>query len=262
MAMIGAPIAHAHLPGRFNAWFREAGVDAMMVPLAVTPERVDLFFNALRGWENCCGVVVTAPHKQAAARAADRLSERAARLGAANVLTRSAEGQLVGDNLDGAGFVHGLSSAGRSPSGARVILLGCGGAGAAIALALAEGGAGDIVLSDVDGMRAERLGAMLSDAGYAASGVVSQADVVLADQWRGADLAINATPLGSDGVSSPLPPNVLDACRPGALIADVIARPAATPWLKAAQARGLPTLGGAAMAEGQFDLIARAMGFV
>ena len=251
IAMIGSPIAHAHLPGTFNRRFAEEGVNAVMAPLDVAPERLADFFSALRGWANCRGCVVTAPHKRGALAFVDEASPRASGLDAVNVVVREADGRLVGDNVDGAGFVHGLGRQDFSVSGRRAIVFGCGGAGSSIALALAEAGTGALRLVDVDAARAEAL----------ATFVTSQIDVPVAtgtpDSLQPFDLVVNATAIGLDGTSLV---HSLETVRPDALVADVLAVADLTPWLRQARERGCAIQPGSAMAEGQFGLIAERFG--
>ena len=251
LAMIGSPIAHAHLPATFNRRFAEEGIDAVMAPFDVEPAALAAFFEALRGWTNCRGCVVTAPHKVAAAGLVDVVSNRARQVGAVNVVIREADGRLVGDNVDGSGFVAGMRCSGVDPAGLRTIVFGCGGAGAAIALALAEAAAGSIHLVDPDAGRVQRLyDGLATHRGVA---VITGAP----DSLAGYDVVINATGIGLDGKSLVYP---LDTVRSDALVADVLSMPGHTPWLRAAQARGCRIQSGSAMAEGQFAPIAERFG--
>lgn len=250
IAMIGSPIAHAHLPGTFNRRFAEEGVNAVMTPLDVAPERLADFFAALRGWSNCRGCVVTAPHKRGAVELVDAASDRARGLQAVNLVVREADGRLVGDNVDGAGFVEGLHRQ-TSVEGKRAIVFGCGGAGSSIALSLAEAGAGALRLVDVDAGRADAL------ASFVASQVRVPIETGAPDSLEAYDVVVNATAIGLDGTS--MVHSLATVC-PDALVADVLAVAELTPWLRAAQERGCAIQPGSAMAEGQFGLIAERFG--
>ncbi|MGR8802208.1 shikimate dehydrogenase, partial [Klebsiella variicola subsp. variicola] len=70
----------------------------------IAPDAVVDYLNALRGWQNMTGVLVTVPHKQRAAPLVDELTPRARRLNAINVIRKLADGRLQGDMLDGVGF--------------------------------------------------------------------------------------------------------------------------------------------------------------
>ncbi|MGX1100528.1 shikimate dehydrogenase family protein [Amorphus sp. MBR-141] len=251
VAMIGSPVAHAHLPGTFNRRFAEEGMNAVMAPLDVAPERLGDFFAALRGWSNCRGCVVTAPHKRAAVDLVDEASAGASGLEAVNVVVREADGRLVGDNVDGEGFVHGLGQRHFTAPGKRAIVFGCGGAGSSIALSLADAGIGALHLVDVDPSRAEALAAFI--ASRHGVSLETGPPVSLADS----DLVVNATAIGLDGTSMV---HSLDTVRADALVADVLAVAELTPWLRRAQERGCAIQSGSAMAEGQFGLIAERFG--
>ena len=128
--MIGHPTTQVKSPGTFNNYFREKGIDGVMFTIDVHPEDVNHFFSLLRGWRNCPGCIVTIPHKQEAARQVDELSSRARDLGAVNVIRRTGEGRLVGDMVDGLGFIEALRTKGFDPKGKRAVVFGAGGAGA------------------------------------------------------------------------------------------------------------------------------------
>ena len=124
--MIGHPTRQVKSPTTFNRYFREKQIDAVMVAIDVHPDAVACFFSLLRGWRNSPGCIVTIPHKQEAARQADELSPRARDLGAVNVLRRTREGRLVGDMVDGLGFLEALKAHGFDPKGKRVVVFGAG----------------------------------------------------------------------------------------------------------------------------------------
>ncbi len=106
-----------------------------MIPVDIAPEAVADFLQALRGWHNMSGVLVTVPHKQRAAALVDELSPRAQHLNAINVIRKLADGRLQGDMLDGVGFQLAAEAHGFSAGGKR----GCSPAAAASA-ALSRGG--------------------------------------------------------------------------------------------------------------------------
>ncbi|MVA99350.1 shikimate dehydrogenase [Nitratireductor sp. CAU 1489] len=249
--MIGSPIAHAHLPAVFNRRFLRARLDALMAPVDLAAEALPAFFLSMRGWANCRGAVVTAPHKQACLTHVDRASLEAGLLGAVNVVTRHDDGTLEGDNVDGAGFLRAARAGGFDPDGASALVFGCGGAGSAIALALARAGLDRVRLVDTDTARAAAL-ARLIEANSA-----TRAETGPPDMLAPYNLVVNATAIGYDGQQTVFP---LDTVAAGSLVADVLARPEKTAWLREAEGRGCTIQDGAAMAEAQFGLIARRFG--
>jgi shikimate dehydrogenase len=247
-AIVGDPVAQARSPEVFNALFRRRGVDAAMVPLHVRADDFAPVLSALRSVENFCGLVVTVPHKRAAARAAAQRSERAATAGAANVL-RPCAGGWEADLLDGEGFAAGLARNGIDPRGKRCAIVGAGGAGAAIALALCERAAQSVCVSDIEPDRAASLARRLVGHGHPA---------VAAAPDRTADLVVNATPLGmAEADLLPFDPTSL---APGAIVADVIMQPSLTRLLREAARLGHRTVEGRHMLDGQAEPIWRFFG--
>jgi shikimate dehydrogenase len=119
VVMVGSPIAQAKSPGNFNRWFAERGLDLTMLPIDLQHTALPAFIATLRGWQNLRGCVVTVPYKQAVVGLLDQVTERAALLGAVNVIRREADGRLLGDNVDGAGFIGARRAHGFEPAGAR-----------------------------------------------------------------------------------------------------------------------------------------------
>lgn len=180
------------------------------------------------------GLSVTMPHKADVAAAVDRLSPTAERLGAVNtVLWRS--GALVGENTDGDGFLDALRvDEGFEPEGRRCLVLGAGGAARAVVVALGAVGAADVVVVNRSPERAEVAAALSPAARVGVPGDAGEADLV-----------VNATPVGMDGVDR-LP---IDAVHLGSgqLVVDLIYRPAITPLIEAARATGAAATNGLGM---------------
>jgi shikimate dehydrogenase len=242
--MIGDPIRQVKTPARFNARLRALGVDALMAALQVPADRLSNTAGALLSIPNVRGMVVTIPHKQAIAGMADVLTPAAARVGAVNALARRPDG-WHGGLFDGTGFMHALRAQDFQSAGARVVQIGAGGAGAAIADALVEAGAAEIILSDLDGKRARNLAARINEAHSRKVVFVGE------PQAGGADLLVNASPLGmrpGDG----LPPR-LGPLGPGLYVFDIVTVP--TPLMAAARDAGAQVLGGEAMIAAQIDAL-------
>jgi len=251
-AMIGHPIAQVKSPATFNRYFEERQMDAVMIPIDVHPAEVVHFFSFLRGWRNCPGCIVTIPHKQESFRQADELSPRARDLEAVNVIRRTEEGKLVGDMVDGLGFLEALQQNGFDVKRKRAVVFGAGGAGSAIAYSIAQAGAAELALVDTDALRQGRLQRLI--ASRYPSVVISREVVSLADF----DLAVNATPLGMN--SDPRIPFPLDTLRSSTFVADVVTEPDMTPWLAGAKERGCRIQTGYEMTLGQFAIMGRHMG--
>jgi shikimate dehydrogenase len=247
------PSAHARTPQVMNAEFARRGVDAVAVSADVTPGDLGGFARGLRGWRNLAGLSVTMPHKEALAAHVDELAGPAALIGAVNVVRREADGRLVAANTDGQGFVIGLREAGHELAGRRVLLAGAGGAGRAVAFAVAGAGVAGLTIANRTATRAERLARDIA-ASYAAVAVAAGPP-----DPAGHDVVINATSLGMRP-SDPLPVAV-SRLAPGTLVCDIVTRPEQTRLLDEAAARRCVPHPGLPMLTSQVDLILDFLGF-
>ncbi|MCF3935216.1 shikimate dehydrogenase [Acuticoccus sp. M5D2P5] len=243
--IIGDPIAQVGSPGLVNASFRRRGVPAVLFPAHVRPEGLKAFLAGLRPLENLDGIVLTIPHKQTAMDVVDTITPRAQAIGAVNVIRPEADGTWTGDNFDGEGCVRGLTDAGHSIAGKSALLVGCGGAGSAIAHAFADAGVSRLRLADLDESRLARVAGDLARAHPALALETGPPDP------SGFVVVANATPLGMrEGDPLPVDP---DRLTPGTLVVDVITKPAMSPLLTAAAAKGCTTQQGPAMLIGQVE---------
>jgi shikimate dehydrogenase len=239
--IIGDPIAQAKSPGALTRALCARGRNAMLLPAHVAAAELDGFMAGIALARNLDGIVVTVPHKFAAFRHCATTTERARFLGAVNVMRRG-EGGWHGDMLDGAGFLGGLRAARFDPAGHRALLVGAGGAGTAIALALTEAGVAELAIHDVDVPRRDALLRRLEGRARAAG-----------PDPRGHELVVNATPLGMrEDDPLPVPAELLE---PRSFVADVVPTPEVTPLLRVAQARGCRTQTGGAMYRAQQELL-------
>jgi shikimate dehydrogenase len=140
LGVCGWPVAHSRSPQMHNAALAAVGLDDWRYLRLPLPP--DLFAETARALPAAGfrGVNVTIPHKQAALALADRASEAATAIGAANTLT-FADGAIVADNTDAPGL---LASLPESPAGRTVLILGAGGAGRAAAWAMKAAGAAEV----------------------------------------------------------------------------------------------------------------------
>ena len=230
VAHLAHPAGHLRTPSLFNAQCAERGINMVLIPWDVPPDSLVRAVDCLRSVRNCAGMIVTIPHKANVVACCDRLEGVAIGLRVVNVIRREADGKLVGRLHDGEGFVDGLHSQGIETAGKRVLVLGAGGAGTAIADALAASGTERLVIANRRRYRADELVARLRSLYPGKSIEAGEAD------GRGFDLIANATSVGLDGDTGiPIPPETIDA---GCVVAEAVMKPAITPLLQAAQARG------------------------
>jgi shikimate dehydrogenase len=245
--IIGDPIAQVKSPEVFTARFAASGLDAILVPVHVPAANFDSVVPALLQLGNLDGVLVTIPFKGRMLPFADRLGATAQCIGALNALRREADGSWTGDMFDGAGFVNGAQRKGHRVQGRRVALFGAGGAGSAIACALAAAGAASIDLIDTDAERATALAARLGPA-FPDTRVKRTAAPAAAT-----DMIVNATPVGmrpGDGM-----PAAIGALSADTLVGDVVIAESPTPLIRHAIACGCPWVEGKDMHAGQIDAL-------
>lgn len=244
--IVGDPVSAVRSPQWFNAAFAAAGRNAVLVPLHVEAAGLAALWRGLHQVRNLDGLVITMPHKAAAAALVDERDAAASRVGAINAARRRPDGAWEGAMFDGTGFVEGLRRAGHDVAGWRVRLWGLGGAGTAVALALAEAGAASLSLCDARPDRIAAVRALLREI----PGLV-----VDGDGGFDADLMVNATPLGM-AADDPLPFDPARLTR-RAVVADLVSTPEMTPLLHRAAQHGHAIHTGRHLHECQAALAAR-----
>lgn len=242
--IVGDPIAQVKSPHGMTQALRERGADAIVVPAQVKPADLAAFFALAQRMPNVDGIIVTVPHKFAAAGLCEQVTPRARSIGAVNAVRRTTAGRWEGDMCDGEGYVAGLRQAGCEPRGLRTLLVGAGGAGSAIAHGLVDAGVSRLALHEADAARRDTLAAKLRAYGP----VPVEAGSV---DPTGYELVINATPMGMKA-GDPLPVDV-SKLAPSTFVGDVVTVPAVPPLIEAARARGCSTMTGTGMFEAVRD---------
>ncbi|AYC32474.1 shikimate dehydrogenase [Pseudomonas cavernae] len=255
VAIVGSPIAQVKSPENFNTWFANHGQNLAMIAIDLQEAALDAFLASLRGWQNLRGCVVTVPYKQTLVDRLDGLSERAAALRSVNVIRRESDGRLLGDNVDGEGFLNAARQHDFQAKGKSALVIGSGGVGSAIAYSLCQAGVRRLVIADVSSERAGTLAELLRSAFPA---------LEIGTEYRsldGFDLLVNASPVGMGGTGElPLPAELLDSLQAATLVADVVTSPEITPLLAFARSRGCRIQTGAQMAFAQLGNLGAFMG--
>lgn len=230
--IIGDPIAQVKSPAGVTEELVARGHDAVVVPIHVSPADVEALMHGIALAKNIDGVIVTVPHKFAAYRYCKSATERAQFLDSVNMMRRNPDGSWHGDALDGLGFVAAMRKNGGEPKGQRALLVGAGGAGSAIALALLDAGASELAIHDGDAKRRDdlvgRLQRRFGERVRSGSG-----------DPTGFGVVVNATPAGMR--SGDPHPVELDKLAADMYVGDVITVPAVTPLIEAARRRGCRT---------------------
>jgi shikimate dehydrogenase len=241
--VIGFPVAHARSPLIHGYWLKELGLPGAYERAEVKPGTVGAFLRALPA-QGYAGGNITVPHKEEAFAACDNLTERARMAGAVNTIWFE-NGALTGDNTDGLGFVSHLNQTFPGAlEGARVLLLGAGGAARGLIVPLLDQGVKNITITNRSPERAEALVADLHT-------LLPEARLeVVAWEAReaalsAADILVNTTSLGMKG--QPALAVDLSTMPAHAIVADIVYVPLETELLHQAAARGLRTLDGLGM---------------
>jgi shikimate dehydrogenase len=228
LGVCGWPVAHSRSPQMHNAALARLGLDWRYQRLPLPPE---LFTETVRALPAAGfrGVNVTIPHKQAALALADRASENARAIGAANTLTFEPDGSIEAENTDAIGF---LTALGRSAYGQTALVLGAGGSASAVIYALRQAGAAEV---RVWNRTPERAAAVAADLGAVAVREAEPADIV-----------VNCTSVGLQGEGDTFKalPLRADELGAGRLVVDMVYRLGGTDLLQAAKAGGAEVVDG------------------
>jgi shikimate dehydrogenase len=251
LLLVGDPIDSAKSPQLFNPLFASKGRNAICIPMQVPADGLTAFVAGVRQVANLDGLLITMPHKTRMIEFLDELHPSARALRAVNIV-RNSNGRWIGAMFDGWGCVLGMRWDGHDPRGRRIFLVGAGGAGRAIAFAVAEAGANALTIVDVEEARGRALENEVRAAVPSCDTRFGSADPT------GHDIVINATPLGMRGHDAlPVDPSRLPM---DAEVIDIVMQPNPTPLYQAALSRGCRVQDGRAMHEGQAVYAARFLG--
>ena len=239
-AVIGHPVNHSRSPRMHNFWLAHFGLEGYYIPLDIDPKK---FERSIRNLPELglVGANITIPYKEKVLKIADKISDRAALVGAANTLTFLPNGGIYADNTDGYGFLQNIKSKYKDWSAREgiTVVFGAGGASRAILAALIEDGASDIILANRTRSRADQL---RSDFG-AKIKVVEW--MKIQNYLSDASTIINTTSLGMVGKTDlPIP---LNTVKKNTLVTDIVYTPIETHLLATAAKMGCRTVDGLGM---------------
>ena len=243
--VIAKPIRHSISPFIHNYAYQLTATNAVYLAWEVAEEQVEQSLQQLRVLD-MLGANISMPYKKKVLPYLDQVDESAQLIGSVNTIVQK-DGCLTGYNTDGLGFLKSLPKT-FSIKDKKLVLLGAGGAATAIILEAIRQGVAEIHLF----VRPESLAkyqATFSPLSEALSFSIVLHDLSSWDQVNaimvGADLLINATGLGMDGVSLPVPKDF--TFPKGCLVADLAYFPAKTPFLQLAEEQELQTVNGLGM---------------
>jgi len=238
--IIGDPIVYVKSPQQLTTGFDKRKQNAVCVPMQVAHGDLKVVMEGLSKIPNVDGLLVTMPHKTKAFEYCATSDKTAKLLGSVSVMRRNRDSSWHGGMLDGTAFVKAQIDHGAEPKGAKVLLVGAGAAGGAIAIALLEAGVKKLVIHDSDESKVDQLIKILDAVGH------GRATSGKADP-NGCDMVCNATPMGlKEGDPLPVAAELLKSSM---FVGDVIAGHGTTPFLQAAQDAGCKTADGVQMVD-------------
>jgi shikimate dehydrogenase len=214
--IVGDPIAQVKSPAGVTDLLQARGVNGICIPAHVSPLHLADFMRACEIMQNVDGIIITIPHKNTSYAYCKTTSERSHALKSVNVMRRNSDGSFHGDALDGLAFTLSCENKGFDFKGKRGLLIGAGGAGAAIAESARAKGL-SLEIFDIDPAR-KTAGATTDPTGF--------------------DIVMNATPLGMKA-GDPYPFQVEKLT--GQFVGDVVTMPAITPLIDYARKHGCNT---------------------
>jgi shikimate dehydrogenase len=238
LCVIGDPVAHSLSPRIQTAMLAALGAEGTYTAQHVKPVELPAFLDRVRAGE-FTGFNATMPHKQALVGLVDKLDDSAKACQAVNTVCVE-NGQLVGYNTDGAGFVAALNALGCDVAGKTVAMLGAGGAARSVAFALAQAGAKQVIVCARNQEKAADLCAMDSNV-LTPNRFDSDS---LAQAARSAQVLVNCTSLGMEGQGQFENLSFLDGLPENAVVCDLIYHPAETELLRLARESGRKTMNG------------------
>jgi shikimate dehydrogenase len=230
IAHLGYPTTTFKAPMIYNPYFRKAGINAAVMTMGVKSEDYTDVLRALFKLTNIRGALVTMPHKVTTVELLDDVTTAVRVSGSCNAILKRPDGSLLGNMFDGEGFVRAVRRKGFVPTGKKILVVGSGGVGSAIAASFAAANAAVVALHDAST--------------EAMSGLVDRLRMHYpklsvttgSNDPAGYDLVVNATPLGMN-VGDPMPMDVT-RISPATFVGDVVMKQEMTPFLMAAKKRG------------------------
>lgn len=244
ICVIGHPIKHSKSPLMHNAALKKAEEDAVYMAFDIETDELEGFVAGVRAM-GITGANVTIPHKENIIKYLDGVTKEAEIIGAVNTIYRDGD-KLIGDNSDGKGFILSLMKESEfDPKDKKILILGAGGASKAVTAKLADEGASEIYIYDIDRKRAEELVEQIMKSAE------KNVKISIADKnsieniAKESNLLVNCTPIGmKESDPELLSDEVFNSEQ---VVYDLIYNPPKTKLLKSAEKKGAKIVNGLGM---------------
>tara|TARA_B100000809_G_C15048490_1_gene498114 strand:+ start:394 stop:1284 length:891 start_codon:yes stop_codon:yes gene_type:complete len=244
IGIIGYPARHSLSPIFQQAAFDELKLNLRYEVWETTPDDLESLVASMRS-SNIYGANVTMPYKEKIMRLLDSIDHSAEMVGAVNTVVKS-NGNLIGYNTDGAGFVEALADTGFNAKGKTALIIGAGGAARSIAFALSYENPSNIIIANRNEKRAIDLALSLKATTNSSVIPIAFTETAINNWAPKSHLLVNATSLGMhpQADTSPISDSLI---HPGMFVYDLVYNPIETVLVKRARTRGAMATGGLSM---------------
>lgn len=244
--IFGHPVKHSLSPDMHNSAFSELGLNSVYVAFDIEPENIGEATNAIRAM-GIKGINITIPHKQTIIPFLDEVSPDATLTGAVNTV-KNEEGKLLGFNTDVGGFLRAIrEDLDFSPEDNTLFLIGAGGAARAVLSAFCMNGGAIVYIADILKDKAIELADQFKSnfENIKIETIAMEDKDIVSEKFSEADILVNASPAGMDGVGSHDIP--LASLKKSAVVYDLVYKPQNTKLLTDARELGHKASGGLTM---------------
>ena len=246
-AIVGDPIEQVRSPEMVTWEMQKRDHNAVLIPMHIARDEFDTVIPHIMRMRNLDGLIFTIPFKAQAIALAKTLGPQASQIGAINALKKHSNGAWSGEIFDGIGCVEAFKQRGITLQDKRLQLIGLGGAGSAICVALAYEKPKLLRLFDINAQTTERMAKMVNTI---CPQTVVEVGLPLAE---GIDILLNASPVGM--LSDARLPLAVQQFKKELIVFDAIVMPENTPLLSLAQDCGCQVVRGREMMLGQISKI-------
>ena len=246
-AIVGDPIEQVRSPEMVTWEMQKRDHNAVLIPMHIARDEFDSVIPRIMRMQNLDGLIFTIPFKAQAIALAKTLGPQASQIGAINALKKHSNGAWSGEIFDGIGCVEAFKKRGITLQDKRLQLIGLGGAGSAICVALAYEKPKLLRLFDINAQTTERMAKMVNTI---SPQTVVEVGLPLAE---GIDILLNASPVGM--LSDARLPLAVEQFKKELIVFDAIVMPENTPLLSLAQDCGCQVVRGREMMLGQISKI-------